>query len=218
MQSFWSKPRIRRTRKPAASSRLESTLNENQVPSAPVEPTRAARRFPPVFRNRRFPSIATSRKNRKNIRRETNRADDVRSITAFAERFDQTFFFARSDRIRAAEVADAFAGHAPSQVARTAVTVFDFSVGGNAKTLGHAFVSLHFRHLEALSSRYKFAVGVGKRDETAERRVNVRSRQSAFFRRLPERRLAEGSVLLPAARRFSTSRAQETFSVPRNPG
>jgi hypothetical protein len=137
---------------------LESTLNENQVPSAPVESTRAARRFPPVFRNRRFPSIATSRKNRKNVRRETYRADDVRSITAFAERFDQTFFFARSDRIRAAEVADAFAGHAPSQVARTAVTVFDFSVGGNAKTLGHAFVSLHFRHFEALSSRYKFAV------------------------------------------------------------
>lgn len=193
MQSFWSKPRIRRTDKFAANSRLESTLNENQVPSAPVEPTRVARRFPPVFRNRRFPSIATSRKNRKNVRRETYRADDVRSITAFAERFDQTFFFARSDRIRAAEVADAFAGHAPSQVARTAVTVFDFSVGGNAKTLGHAFVSLHFRHFEALSSRYKFAVGVGKRDETAERRVNVRSRQDAFFRRRPERFEPDGA-------------------------
>ena len=185
MQSFWSKPRIRRTRKPAANSRLESTLNENQVPSAPVEPTRTARRFPPVFRNRRFPSIATSRKNRKNVRRETYRADDVRSITAFAERFDQTFFFARSDRIRAAEVADAFAGHAPSQVARTAVTVFDFSVGGNAKTLGHAFVSLHFRHFEALSSRYKFAVGVGKRDATAERRFRVVRVETRFFADVP---------------------------------
>ncbi len=160
-------------------------MNENQVPSAPVESTRTARRFPPVFRNRRFPSIATSRKNRKNVRRETCRADDVRSITAFAERFDQTFFFARSDRIRAAEVADAFAGHAPSQVARTAVTVFDFSVGGNAKTLGHAFVSLHFRHFEALSSRYKFTVGVGKRTKPPSDALTFARGKARFFADFP---------------------------------
>lgn len=217
MQSFWSKPRIRRTRKPAANSRLESTLNENQVPSAPVEPTRAARRFPPVFRNRRFPSIATSRKNRKNVRRETNRADDVRSITAFAERFDQTFFFARGDRIRAAEVADAFAGHTPSQVARTAVTVFDFSVGGNAKTLSHAFVSLHFRHFEALSSRYKFAVGSENATQTPTD-VFAPSASKRVFSRRPERFDSNGAFRSTSRRFYSTRRGQTAFSTSRGSG
>lgn len=187
-------------------------MNENQVPSAPVETTRAARRFPPVFRNRRFPSIATSRKNRKNVRRETCRADDVRSITAFAERFDQTFFFARGDRIRAAEIADAFAGHAPSQVARTAVTVFDFSVGGNAKTLGHAFVSLHFRHFEALSSRYKFAVGSENATQTptdvfapsASKRVFSPTSQTVLHRK---RRFISG-----AASFFNVARREAVFN------
>jgi hypothetical protein len=122
-----------------------------------IDASRSA--FPTRFQKPAFSFDRDVEKKPENVRREPYRADDVRSITAFAERFDQTFFFARSDRIRAAEFADAFAGHAPSQVARTAVTVFDFSVGGNAKTLGHAFVSLHFRHLEALSSRYKLLLG-----------------------------------------------------------
>jgi hypothetical protein len=84
------------------------------------------------------------------------------------------------------------------------VTVFDFSVGGNAKTLGHAFVSLHFRHFEALSSRYKFAVG----SENATRRpttLSRRSRRNAFFRRRPERRRE------PNASFFHVSRQKERF-------
>ena len=79
--------------------------------------------------------------------RRVLRATQVARLkSAFSEGFDQSFFFARSDRIRTAKVADALASHAPSQVARTAVTMLQFAVSGNAKTLGNSLVSFDLRN------------------------------------------------------------------------
>ena len=66
--------------------------------------------------------------------------------SAFSEGFNQFLLFARSDRGGSAKITDTLAVHAPSQVARAAVSVFNFTVSGNAKTLGNSLVGLNFRH------------------------------------------------------------------------
>lgn len=78
------------------------------------------------------------------------RVVESRSKTAFSKRFDDALGFDRADRIRTAKVADALRGHTPRQVTRAAVSVLNFTVSGDAKTLGNSLMSFNFRHLKAL--------------------------------------------------------------------
>ena len=75
---------------------------------------------------------------------------ESRSKTAFSKRFDDALGFDRANRIRTAKVADALRGHTPRQVTRSAVSVLNFTVSGDAKTLGNSLMSFNFRNLKAL--------------------------------------------------------------------
>lgn len=75
---------------------------------------------------------------------------ESRSKTAFSKRFDDVLGFDRANRIRTAKVANALRGHTPRQVTRSAVSVLNFTVSGDAKTLGNSLMSFNFRHLKAL--------------------------------------------------------------------
>lgn len=68
------------------------------------------------------------------------------SATTHRQRADDSFFFAGRDGIGPAERTNAFARHAPSQMARAGMTMLDFAVLRNAETFRGPFVGFQFRH------------------------------------------------------------------------
>ncbi len=67
-------------------------------------------------------------------------------MTTLGQRPDDSLLFVRRHRVGSAEIADPLAGHSPSQMARSGVTMFHLTGPRHAKTFGDPLVGLHFRH------------------------------------------------------------------------
>ena len=85
-------------------------------------------------------------------RQRGHAAAGEQSKTALTERFDNSLGFARINGVGAAKITDALAGHTPREVARTAVSVLNLAISGNAKTFSSALMSFNLRHLRPFVS------------------------------------------------------------------